>query len=232
MKKKTVVIFILLALLIMGARSIVTLIDLEGTRVDPGQLHTTRTTWTVIDSTPGTVSALADLAVTERYYQAVKAAIAAAANDDDEISIFDIPRSWNGIRIRGIGITDDQAFTYQIYLGTLGDGNKDSDTTSADTELAYLGQLAFTVGTQESSISQVAYTGGGTNPIVANTLIVGDTSTSTATITAITASRSRTIMTNNIVNRILLPVALRSMTVVSSLVGVSSAISSAFQSTG
>lgn len=86
-------------------------------------------------------------------YQQVKTLIAAGANGDDEISIFDVPESWNGAKFRVRGITDDATVTYKIYAGTLGEGNFDADLTAVDCVLAYLGQLAFTIGTQLSTRS-------------------------------------------------------------------------------
>ncbi len=127
--------------------------DKAGARVDPGALHTERAIWTVIDTTSSTGTEPTDLAVTERTYQTAKTAQGVGASGDDEISFFDIPRGWNGIRLRAQGITDDGTATYQVYAGTLGDGNRDADSTTADCELAYIGQFAFTIGTQASITS-------------------------------------------------------------------------------
>ena len=153
MKKK----FLVFAILIVGAGlaagAVVTQTNLEGTKVDPGAVHTARATWTVVDTTSSTGTEPTDLAVTERTYQTVKTAIATAASGDDEISILDIPRGWNGIRFRAQGITDDGTYTVQLYAGTLGDGNRDTDSTSSDCELAYIGQMAWVIGTQASVTS-------------------------------------------------------------------------------
>lgn len=151
MKKK---LFILTSLLIIvgiclaADLSRVTQVDRDGNKVDPGAVHTVRTTWVAIDDTSSTGDEPTDLAVTERTYQTVKTAIGVGASGDDEISVFDIPRGWNAIRLRAQGITDNGTYTVQIYLGTLGDGNRDVDSTTADCELAYAGQLAWVVGTQ------------------------------------------------------------------------------------
>ena len=151
MKKK---LFILTSLLIIvgiclaADLSRVTQVDRDGNKVDPGAVHTVRTTWVAIDDTSSTGDEPTDLAVSERTYQTVKTAIGTGASGDDEISIFDIPRGWNAIRLRAQGITDNGTYTVQIYLGTLGDGNRDVDSTTADCELAYAGQLAWVVGTQ------------------------------------------------------------------------------------
>ena len=151
MKKK---LFILTSLLIIvgiclaADLSRVTQVDRDGNKVDPGAVHTVRTTWVAIDDTSSTGDEPTDLAVSERTYQTVKTAIGTGASGDDEISVFDIPRGWNAIRLRAQGITDNGTYTVQIYLGTLGDGNRDVDSTTADCELAYAGQLAWVVGTQ------------------------------------------------------------------------------------
>ncbi|KKM92277.1 hypothetical protein LCGC14_1220080 [marine sediment metagenome] len=107
--------------------------------------------WVVIDSTTSSGIEPNDLTETERTYQAVKTAIAAAQSGDGEISIFDVPRTWNAVKFRSIGLTADCSVKYEIYLGTLGRNNRDADSTTADCELAYAGQLAFTIGTQAST---------------------------------------------------------------------------------
>jgi hypothetical protein len=160
--------------------------DKDNARKDPGAVHTERYRWVIADETTSTGTEPTDLAVTERTYQLVKAAIATASSGDDEISIFDIPRGWNVIKFKGIGITDGGDYVNQIYLGTLGDGNKDKDSTGADTELVYAGQLEWVIGTQSSIYSQIAYTSGGTRTIVAGDLLTGATSDETATVISIT----------------------------------------------
>jgi hypothetical protein len=150
MKKK-------IALLVLGlvavtyASTMVVPVDTENTRVDPGQVHTARNTWVVLDTTTSSGTEPTDLAVGERTYQLVKTAIAVASSGEYEISVYDIPRDWNAARFRAIGVTENATVTYQIYFGTLGDGNLDSDSTTADCELAYAGQLAFVIGTQAST---------------------------------------------------------------------------------
>lgn len=118
--------------------------------VEPGQLHTAKNTWVVIDATTSSGDEPNDLAVDERTYATVSAA---AEGGDDEISIYGdsaaeriVMSSWNAVRFRCIGITDNGTATYQIYLGTLGIGG-------TDCELVKAGQLAFVVGTQVSTTS-------------------------------------------------------------------------------
>ena len=134
-----------------AANTMVVPIDKAGVRVDPGSVHTSRSEWVAIETTSSAGDEPTDLGVAERTYQTVKAAQIAAVGGDGEIGIFDVPRSWNAIRLRAQGITDNGTYTVQIYFGTLGDGNRDADYTSSSTfdcELAYAGQLAWTIGTQ------------------------------------------------------------------------------------
>lgn len=166
--------------------------DKDNARKDPGAVHTERNKWVIADETTSSGTEPTDLAVTERTYQLVKAAITAASSGDDEISVFGIPRGWNAIRFKGIGITDDGTYTNQIYLGTLGDGNKDADSTGEDTELVYAAQLAWVIGTQSSIYSQIAFTSGGTREIVAGDTLTGATSTETAIVVSISALTSGT----------------------------------------
>lgn len=137
----------------MAANTLVAPLDREGVRVDPGTVHTPSIAWQVIDDTSETGDEPTDLSVTERTYQTVKTIIATGASGDDEISVFDVPRGWNAVRFRAQGITDNGTYTVQVYFGTLGDGFKDSDSTSADCELSYAGQLAWVVGTQAAVTS-------------------------------------------------------------------------------
>lgn len=184
--KKLIVLFVLLLVVSASATETALQFDKDNARKDPGALHTERFGWTIVESENSGDTQATDLAATERTYQLVKAAIAAASSGDDNISVFDIPRGWNSIRFRAIGITDNGTFTNQIYLGTLGDGNKDRNSTTADCELAYAGELAWTVGTQTSIYSQVAYTSGGTRTIVAGDIVTGATSGETARVVSLT----------------------------------------------
>lgn len=158
MKKK---LFIIAALLVIvgicfAANTLVAPVDLIGDRVDPGAVQTARPVWVAIATTASASDEPLDIGVTARgpngkaTYQAVKTLIAAADTGDEKISVFDIPRSWNAIRLRAIGITDDGDYAVQVYAGTLGDGNRDADSTAADCELTYVGQFAWVVGAQGS----------------------------------------------------------------------------------
>jgi hypothetical protein len=153
MKKKLLIIvslLVIVGLCFAADLTRVAPIDKGGTRVDPGAVHTTHSVWTVIDTTSSTGTEPTDLAVTERTYQTVKTAQGTGASGDDEISIYDIPKGWNAVRFRAQGITNDGDYVVEIYLGTLGDGKRDRDSTTADCELAYAGKLAWVVGTQAS----------------------------------------------------------------------------------
>lgn len=140
-------------------------------------LHTMQDGWIVVDETTSTGTEPSALAVGERTKLLVDAAIAAAANGDDEISTFAIPSSWNGIRFRSVGITDNDTQTYQIYLGT-----RSSLESNADCELAYVGQLVWTTGTQVSLYYQITFTSGGPYVPLLGDTFTGNTSGETAVV--------------------------------------------------
>lgn len=85
------------------------------------------------------------LAVGERTYKTVVAAIAAAAaaSGDEEIVVYNIPYGTNVLRFRAIGLTNDGTVQVDVHTGTY-DGNTE------DCELALRGTLTFTIGTQAS----------------------------------------------------------------------------------
>jgi hypothetical protein len=140
-------------------------------------LETTQAVWQIADSTTSAGTEPSALSVTERTKLLVDAAIAAGASGDDEISIVQIPPKWNALRFRNIGITDGGTVTHQIYLGTLSNG--------ADCEVSHAGQLAWTLGTQQTIYDQIAFTSGGTHvPRVGDT-VRGNSSGKTAVIVAI-----------------------------------------------
>lgn len=122
----------------------------DSARVDPGQLHTPRNRWVVLDTTSATSTEPSDLADTVRTYQTVVTAIAADSSGDGKISIYDVPRSWNKARFRCRGTTEEQNVIHYLYFGTLGSGNRHTDTTSVDCELTYAGKLDWTTGDQTS----------------------------------------------------------------------------------
>ncbi len=107
------------------------------------QLQTVQNKWIVVDTTTSAGNGPLDLAVNEMTYLTVVDAIIADSCDDGDISIYLIPQSYNSGRFRCLGISDNNAITYQIYLGTLDEGT--------DCELVKAGQLAFTIGTQVST---------------------------------------------------------------------------------
>lgn len=129
--------------------------DLAGERVDPGAVQTARPVWVNIATSASTGDEPTDLAETERTYLTAKAAQIADVSGDGKIAFFDVPRDWNGLKLRAEGITADQSYVTEIYLGTLGDGKRDADNPlgdkTFDCELAYYGQATWTIGTQAST---------------------------------------------------------------------------------
>lgn len=145
-------------------------------------LETIQAVWQIADSTTSAGTEPTALSVTERTKLLVDAAITAAASGDDEISIFQIPPKWNAIRFRALGITDAGTVTHHIYFGTLGNG--------ADCELSYAGQLAWTLGTQQTIYDQIAFTSGGGYVPQVGDIARGNASGKTAVIVAISALTS------------------------------------------
>jgi len=143
--------------------------------------HTLQSSWVIVDETtsagtePTALDGLHDGSA-EMTKLKVEAAIAAAASGDDEISIFVIPASWNRIRFRSVGITENDTQTYQIYLGSTG-GN-------ADCELSHAGQLVWTSGSQSSIYFQITFTSGGTYTPQPGDIVTGNTSGETAVVVA------------------------------------------------
>lgn len=86
------------------------------------------------------------LAVDERTYKTVTAAIKAAVSGDEEIVIYRIPYGTNTLRFRAIGLSDNGTVKIDVHTGTFA-GNTD------DCELALRGTLTFTIGTQASVTS-------------------------------------------------------------------------------
>ncbi len=109
------------------------------------ELTTPNFTW---DTTASFLSAGTEataLAVGERTFKTVTAAIKAAApaSGDEEIVIYNIPYGTNVMRFRAIGLTNDGTVQVDVHTGTY-----DGDTE--DCELALRGTLTFTMGTQAS----------------------------------------------------------------------------------
>lgn len=122
----------------------------HGVIVDPGQLHTAKKAWVVIDAHESDSTEPTALGNTEKTYLTVVAAIAAASSGDEEISIYGddqaerlVMSGWNTVKFRCIGTTNGGVITYQIYFGTLEPGD-------TDCELVKVGQLAFVIGQQAS----------------------------------------------------------------------------------
>lgn len=115
-------------------------IGVNGKSVAPTSLATDQRTWQTIVTVASAGEEPNDLAVTERTYTTIAAL---AEGGDDKITIVRIPTAWSYIRFRCIGISDNNAVTFQVYSGTLANGT--------NCELVKMAQLAFTIGTQAST---------------------------------------------------------------------------------
>lgn len=177
MRKYIIISIAVLTLVWCGAASLTSV-----SQVDGNALHTMQNAWLIADETTSTGDEPTALSVTERTKKIVDTLIIAASSGDDEISVLAIPAKWNGIRFRAIGITDAGTITHQIYLGTLGG--------ALDCELAHAGQLAWTLGTQQTIYDQITFTSGGTYiPQIGDT-VTGNSSGETAVIVSIVETAS------------------------------------------
>ena len=147
-------------------------------QVDGNILHTMQGGWVVVDETTSADNEPTVLGEDERKKLRIEAAIAAASSASDgdgEISIFMIPAWWNGARFRSVNITKDSGnVIYQIYLGTLGNGN--------DCDVVHAGQLDFTSGDQDSMYYQITFTSGGTYIPKKGDVVTGNSSDETAVV--------------------------------------------------
>ena len=101
------------------------------TNLGGAALKSANNNWVVLDSTSSDGDEPLDLDEGERTYQLLKTAIGVGALGDGEISIYDVPRNWNGARFRCIGLTDGCSAVYRVYIGTLGNNNRHADGTTA-----------------------------------------------------------------------------------------------------
>ena len=112
------------------------------------ELATPNFGWAVVATWTSAGTEPTALAVTERTYKTIVAAVAAAAENagDEEIEVYTVPYGTNAIRIRAIGITDGHAMVFDVLTGTY-------DGSIEDGEMVLRGTLTFTVGTQASTTS-------------------------------------------------------------------------------
>lgn len=162
-------VFLIVAAVLVGGASLTGVNNIDG-----DVLHTMQNAWLIAESENSGDTQTDALGVTERTKKIVDALIAANANEEDQISVLAIPPRWNAIRFRSIGITDGATVTHQIYLGALGRG--------LDCELTYAGQLAWTIGTQQSIYDQIAFTSGGSYEPKPGNIVTGNDSGKTAVV--------------------------------------------------
>jgi hypothetical protein len=117
------------------------------------RLQTARGIWEVGQTCLSAGDEPTALAVGERTFKTITAAIAADVSGDGKISFF-YPDAWaNGLRFTAIGITNDGTYTVMLYAGTLGGRPGDGSPALDDCNFSYLGSLAFIIGQQASSTS-------------------------------------------------------------------------------
>ena len=136
---------------------------LGAVRTEPKvQVGTLQRTWQTVETCTHAASEAIALAVTERTFQTVLAAIVAAGDRttlDGEIEWYIVPPSWNNVRFTAIGITADGTYTVDVFAGTLSSAVTNEDNLAAanakldDCNLTHIGTLAFVIGTQASTVS-------------------------------------------------------------------------------
>ncbi len=172
---KKLIVFIVLALSVVCCAENTTFVR----QVEGAVLHTMQNAWQIVDTVTSAGDEPNSLGVTSRTKE-----LAEALTGDNVISTFSIPSKWNGVRFRCIGITDGATITHQIYLGTVG--------KSGDCELSHAGQLAWTIGPQQSIYDQITFVGGGTFEPKAGYLAKGNDSGETAVVVSVSALTSGT----------------------------------------
>ena len=152
MKKSVLVIFVTFFVLLLGAAR----------TAQRYQLVTHQDIWRVAEACTSADAEATALAVGERTFQTVLAAIAAATDrstGDGEIEWYITPDSWNSIRFTAIGITDNGTYTVDVFTGSLSSAVKSTDSLAEanakldDCNLTHIGTLAFVIGTQASTTS-------------------------------------------------------------------------------
>lgn len=154
---------ILLTSVVCASESVITPVQnvkdiVVNVRIQPIILTTNQVGWKVLDTTTMAGSEPNDLTATKGaggYGGRTYAAVIADTNSGAlEVSVVTIPQTWNGIKFRCIGVTDNNTVTYQIYAGTIADVNTDGKIpTGSNCALVNIGQLAFTIGGQVSDTS-------------------------------------------------------------------------------
>lgn len=126
------------------------------------RLSTHHGIWTVVETCTSADDETTALAVGERTFQTVLAAILAEGDrtdKDGEIEWLIVPTEWNTVRFAAIGITEDGTYTVDVHSGTLPTSTKVTDdlvkaiARGDDCNLTHIGTLAFVIGTQVSTTS-------------------------------------------------------------------------------
>ena len=123
---------------------------LLGAAATDTQLTTSQAKWVVAESCTSADAEATALAVGERTFQTILAAIRAASVGvgDGEIQFYTIPNSTNSIRVTAIGITNDGTYTVDIHAGTLGVDVDTAIRDGTDCNMTKIGTLAFIIGQQ------------------------------------------------------------------------------------
>ncbi len=109
------------------------------------ELTTNDSGWFTIAEFASSGGAATDLAVGERTYATIIAAIAADAGNDGQIVVFDLPYGANAVRFRNIGLAAAGDHVYQLYSS--------AKFGAADSAFVKRGTLTFKTGSQASTVT-------------------------------------------------------------------------------
>lgn len=113
------------------------------------ELTTNDSGWFTVAEFASSGGAATDLAVGERTYATIVAAIAADAGNDGQIVIFDLPYGANAVRFRNIGLAAAGDHVYQVYSS--------AKFGAADSAFTKRGTLTFKTGSQASTFTGFEY---------------------------------------------------------------------------
>ncbi len=105
--------------------------------------------WQVVGTFASSGGAATDLAVGERTYLTILAAIAADSSNDGQIVVYSVPFGANAMRFRNIGLAAAGDHVYQVYTGAKGG--------ASDCAFVKRGTLTFKTGSQASTTASYEY---------------------------------------------------------------------------
>ncbi len=120
--------------------------DAQVSRANVGtELATSTTGWATIAEFASASGVATDLAVDERTYATILAAIAADVGNDGQIVVYHLPYGANTVRFRNIGLAAAGDHVYQLYSS--------ARHGASNSAFSKRGTLTFKTGSQASTVS-------------------------------------------------------------------------------